>query len=72
MPVMEVWKAANVVVMKRSMASGYAGVDNPLFYKENSQMLFGDAKQNVSAILNKLAESSNGSKAGRDKVLVAS
>jgi NAD(P) transhydrogenase subunit beta len=72
MPVMEVWKAANVVVMKRSMASGYAGVDNPLFYKENSQMLFGDAKQNVSAILNMLAESSNGSKAGRDKVLVAS
>ena len=58
MPVLEVWKAANVVVMKRSLASGYAGVDNPLFYKENTQMLFGDAKQNVNAILSKLSESS--------------
>ncbi|MGL5806311.1 MAG: Re/Si-specific NAD(P)(+) transhydrogenase subunit beta [Xenococcaceae cyanobacterium] len=74
MPVMEVWKAANVIVMKRSMASGYAGVDNPLFYKENSQMLFGDAKQNVSAILSKLAESNHGnqSKVVRESVLVSS
>lgn len=51
MPVLEVWNAANVVVMKRSLSVGYAGVDNPLFYKDNSQMLFGDAKANVSAIL---------------------
>jgi NAD(P) transhydrogenase subunit beta len=51
MPVLEVWQAENVVVMKRSLSVGYAGVDNPLFYKENTQMLFGDAKANVSAIL---------------------
>ncbi|MEM9155979.1 MAG: Re/Si-specific NAD(P)(+) transhydrogenase subunit beta [Cyanobacteria bacterium P01_F01_bin.33] len=51
MPVLEVWNAANVVVMKRSLSVGYAGVDNPLFYKGNTQMLFGDAKANVSAIL---------------------
>ncbi len=51
MPVLEVWNSANVVVMKRSLSVGYAGVDNPLFYKDNSQMLFGDAKANVSAIL---------------------
>jgi len=51
MPVLEVWKAKNVVVMKRSMASGYAGIGNPLFFKPNTQMLFGDAKKNVDAIL---------------------
>ncbi len=55
MPVLEVWKSTQVVVMKRSMASGYAGVDNPLFYKENTRMLFGDAKKNVDAILGKLS-----------------
>ncbi|MCM1984045.1 Re/Si-specific NAD(P)(+) transhydrogenase subunit beta [Lyngbya confervoides] len=54
MPVLEVWKAENVVVMKRSLASGYAGVENPLFFKENTQMLFGDAGQNVDAILGQL------------------
>ena len=56
MPVLEVWKAANVVVLKRSLSTGYAGIDNPLFYRENTQMLFGDAKTNVSAILGKLLE----------------
>ena len=54
MPVMEVWKARTSVVFKRSMASGYAGVDNPLFYKENNRMLFGDAKDSVDGILQAL------------------
>ena len=54
MPVLEVWKARNVVVFKRSMATGYAGVQNPLFFKENSQMLFGDAKERVEDILKAL------------------
>jgi NAD(P) transhydrogenase subunit beta len=51
MPVLEVWKARISVVMKRSMASGYAGVDNPLFYKENNRMLFGDAKKMLDEVL---------------------
>jgi NAD(P) transhydrogenase subunit beta len=65
MPVLEVWKSKQVVVMKRSMASGYAGVENPLFYKDNTQMLFGDAKKNVDAILTQLRakeESNSGQK----------
>ncbi|CAM3152869.1 MULTISPECIES: Re/Si-specific NAD(P)(+) transhydrogenase subunit beta [Vibrio] len=51
MPVLEVWNAQNVIVFKRSMNTGYAGVQNPLFFKENTQMLFGDAKQSCNDIL---------------------
>jgi NAD(P) transhydrogenase subunit beta len=51
MPVLEVWKAHTCIVMKRSMASGYAGIDNPLFYKEINRMLFGDAKKMLDEVL---------------------
>ena len=51
MPVLEVWKAREVIVLKRSMASGYAGVDNPLFFKDNTRMLFGDAKESIEQVL---------------------
>lgn len=54
MPVLRVWEAENVIVFKRSMASGYAGVQNPLFFRENAQMLFGDAKERVDDILRAL------------------
>ncbi len=55
MPVLRVWEAKNVVVFKRSMAAGYAGVQNPLFFRENSQMLFGDAKAKVDEIVGALS-----------------
>lgn len=55
MPVLEVWKAAKVVMLKRSMSAGYAGVDNPLCYRENTVMLFGDAKQTVTRLLAAIA-----------------
>jgi H+-translocating NAD(P) transhydrogenase subunit beta len=51
MPVIEAWKAEKVIVMKRSMSVGYAGVENPLFYKSNTEMLYGDAKDSVEKIL---------------------
>jgi NAD(P) transhydrogenase subunit beta len=51
MPVLQVWKGKTTVVMKRSMATGYAGVQNPLFFKENTRMLFGDAKKTLDAVL---------------------
>ncbi|MDQ4212915.1 Re/Si-specific NAD(P)(+) transhydrogenase subunit beta [Microbacterium sp. ASV81] len=54
MPVLRVWEAENVIVFKRSMAAGYAGVQNPLFFRENAQMLFGDAKERVEDILRAL------------------
>jgi len=54
MPVLRVWEAHDVIVFKRSMATGYAGVQNPLFFRENTQMLFGDAKERVEDILKAL------------------
>lgn len=51
MPVIKAWKAEQVIIMKRSMSAGYAGVENPLFYKPNAQMLYGDAKESVEKIL---------------------
>jgi NAD(P) transhydrogenase subunit beta len=56
MPVLQVWKGRTTVVMKRSMATGYAGVQNPLFFKENTRMLFGDAKKTLDGVLKALGE----------------
>ena len=55
MPVMEVWKSDTVVVVKRSLSAGYAGVENPLFYRDNTLMFFGDAKANINAVLAQLS-----------------
>jgi len=51
MPVLQVWNANNVIVLKRSMAAGYAGVENPLFFRENTRMLFGDAKTSIDEVV---------------------
>jgi len=56
MPVLEVWKSKTTIVMKRSMATGYAGVENPLFYKPNTRMLFGDAKKMLEAVFAELSK----------------
>lgn len=58
MPVLQVWKSKTTIVLKRSMAAGYAGVDNPLFVKDNTRMLFGDAKKSLDAVLHSLAADS--------------
>jgi NAD(P) transhydrogenase subunit beta len=60
MPVLEVWNARRVIVFKRSMATGYAGVQNPLFFRDNTQMLFGDAREQVNGILGALEHLSPG------------
>ena len=56
MPVLECWKGKTTIVLKRSMATGYAGVQNPLFFKENTRMFFGDAKDSLDAVLKNLAK----------------
>lgn len=59
MPVLRVWKADQVVVMKRSLGVGYAAVDNPIFYMPNTAMLLGDAKKTCDALLTKVKEDEN-------------
>jgi NAD/NADP transhydrogenase beta subunit len=56
MPVLEVWKGRQTIVLKRSMATGYAGVDNPLFYKDNTRMLFGDARESIASLVRAVGE----------------
>ncbi|MCS6712084.1 Re/Si-specific NAD(P)(+) transhydrogenase subunit beta [Brachybacterium sp. EF45031] len=63
MPVLRVWEARRTVVFKRSMGAGYAGVQNPLFFHENTEMLFGDAKASVEALLSGLDEATGGAQA---------
>jgi NAD(P) transhydrogenase subunit beta len=58
MPVLQVWKGKTTIVLKRSMATGYAGIENPLFFKTNTRMLFGDAKKSLDAVLQNLGERS--------------
>jgi len=58
MPVLEVWHSSNVIVLKRGMAAGYSGAENPLFFKDNTLMFFGDAKKNLDALLTQLSKAS--------------
>ena len=51
MPVLEVWKASQVIISKRGQGRGYSGIENPLFFKENSRMLYGDAKTSLDQLL---------------------
>jgi NAD(P) transhydrogenase subunit beta len=55
MPVLEVWKSRDVIISKRGKGTGYSGIENPLFYKENSRMLYGDAKKSVDELLTKIS-----------------
>jgi H+-translocating NAD(P) transhydrogenase subunit beta len=66
MPVLQVWKSRATIVLKRSMATGYAGVENPLFGKSGTRMLFGDAKKSLDAVLRDLSEGSEEPAATRD------
>ncbi len=59
MPVLQVWKGKTTIVLKRSMATGYAGVENPLFFKDNTRMLFGDAKKSLDAVLKALRDTAS-------------
>jgi len=54
MPVLQVWNARNVIVLKRSMRPGYAGVQNPLFFNDKTRMLFGDAKESLQQLANEI------------------
>jgi NAD(P) transhydrogenase subunit beta len=54
MPVLEVWKSKNVIVSKRGQGTGYSGIQNPLFFKENTRMFYGDAKQSLDSLLSKI------------------
>jgi NAD(P) transhydrogenase subunit beta len=56
MPVLEVWKAKNVIVLKRSMGKGYAGIENPLFFHERTKMLFGDAKDTLQKLVKEVKQ----------------
>ena len=55
MPVLEVWKAKQVIISKRGQGRGYSGIENPLFFKDNSRMLYGDAKASIDALLSKMS-----------------
>jgi NAD(P) transhydrogenase subunit beta len=56
MPVLEVWKSKHVIVSKRGQGTGYSGIENPLFYKENTRMLYGDARDTVDKLLGLLSD----------------
>ncbi|MEM8742764.1 MAG: NAD(P)(+) transhydrogenase (Re/Si-specific) subunit beta, partial [Pseudomonadota bacterium] len=55
MPVLEVWKSKNVIVSKRGQGTGYSGIENPLFYKDNTRMFYGDAKKSLDELLTRIS-----------------